>query len=291
MAVDPADPPLRFEFSVRRDHETSVRAIDPWSLFRNSDQWRRNPLIDDGHYVTTGCRSTSIPATIATIPAAGWLIRTRFEHSTSDDVAPVVLPEEVRPAIPLEDYDFNRLGRSTSGATTDSRHPCASMPGCVGQTGGSAGDRLPIQRRVSIGGLDLLPGYDFAQYTCAPSGFSDPSLAALCDRVLSHPGRGANPSRAQPRLPGARPGGKPYRPVHRHRGGGPGVARPTPGKAWLAGRWTGTGAGGPASRTSNEWDMRSSASVSTQDRSVPISPRASPAGGAVKFVVRLQRRF
>ena len=31
-----------------------VRATDPWSLLRNSDRWRRNPLSDDGHYFTTG---------------------------------------------------------------------------------------------------------------------------------------------------------------------------------------------------------------------------------------------
>jgi len=30
--------PLRFELSVRRDPENSVSAVDPWSLFRNSDQ-------------------------------------------------------------------------------------------------------------------------------------------------------------------------------------------------------------------------------------------------------------
>ena len=45
---------LRFEVSLRRDRERSLRATDPWSLFRNSDRWRRNPLSDDGHYFTTG---------------------------------------------------------------------------------------------------------------------------------------------------------------------------------------------------------------------------------------------
>ena len=45
---------LRFEVSLRRDQERSLRATDPWSLLRNSDRWRRNPLSDDGHYFTTG---------------------------------------------------------------------------------------------------------------------------------------------------------------------------------------------------------------------------------------------
>ena len=33
------------------------------------------------------------------------------------------------------------------------------------------GDRLPVQRRVSLGGTDLLPGYDFRAFACAPTGF------------------------------------------------------------------------------------------------------------------------
>jgi hypothetical protein len=47
------------------------------------------------------------------------------------------------------------------------------------------GDRLPVQRRVSLGGPDLLPGYDFRAFTCAPRGFSDPADPALCDRVVT----------------------------------------------------------------------------------------------------------
>ena len=47
------------------------------------------------------------------------------------------------------------------------------------------GDRLPVQRRVSLGGPDLLPGYDFRAFTCAPRGFDDPSDMALCDRVVT----------------------------------------------------------------------------------------------------------
>ncbi len=46
------------------------------------------------------------------------------------------------------------------------------------------GDRLPIQRRVSLGGPDLLPGYDFREFTCAPRGFNDSSQPALCDRTI-----------------------------------------------------------------------------------------------------------
>ena len=31
---------------------------------------------------------------------------------------------------------------------------------------------------------DLLPGFAYRAYTCAPRGFSDPALPALCDRSI-----------------------------------------------------------------------------------------------------------
>jgi hypothetical protein len=175
--------PLRLELSLRRDHERSVRATDPWSLLRNSDQWRRNPLVDDGHFVTAGLQLDYDTRNERDFPSTGWLIRARFEHSTSDDVAPVLLPETVRPALPLDDYGYDRLVldlRRYSRLTPELRvNARLRAEGWVG------GDRLPVQRRTSLGGPDLLPGYDFRSFTCAPRGFVDRASPALCDRVVS----------------------------------------------------------------------------------------------------------
>jgi hypothetical protein len=176
--------PLRLELSRRRDDERTVRATDPWSLFRNSDRWRPNPPIDDGHYITTGLRLDLDTRNERYLPSTGWLIRARFEHSSSGDVAPVLLPRVVRPEVPLgRRYAFDRLffdvrrySRITPSLRVNAR---LRADGWVG------GDRFPVQRRVSLGGTDLLPGYDFRAFTCAPSGFTDPYRLALCDRVVS----------------------------------------------------------------------------------------------------------
>lgn len=176
--------PLRLELSRRRDDERTVRATDPWSLFRNSDRWRRNPLIDDGHYITTGVQLDLDTRNERYLPSTGWLIRARFEHSSSGDVAPVQLPRLVRPDVPVgRRYAFDRLffdvrrySRITPSLRVNAR---LRADGWVG------GDRFPVQRRVSLGGPDLLPGYDFRVSTCAPSGFTDPALLALCDRVVT----------------------------------------------------------------------------------------------------------
>lgn len=181
--VQPATP-LRIELSLRRDRERSLRAVDPWSLFRNSDRWRRNPLSDDGHYFTTGLQVDLDTRNDRFLPATGWLLRARYEHSTSDDVAPVALPETIRPPIPTGGgYAFDRL-------TLDLRRYSRLTPGLrvnarLRADGWLAGDRLPVQRRVSLGGPDLLPGYPFRAVTCAPRGFSEGAAIALCDRSIT----------------------------------------------------------------------------------------------------------
>ena len=176
-------PAWRLELSMSRDAERSVRITDPWSLFRNSDRWRRNPLIDDGHYFTTGLQVAFDTRNYRDRPTTGWMIRTRFEHSTSDDIAPVALPASVRPTPPTGG------GYATGRLSIDARRysrlsPKLQVNARLRAEGWIEGDRLPIQRRVSLGGPDLLPGFDFRAFTCAPRGFSDAADPALCDRMI-----------------------------------------------------------------------------------------------------------
>jgi len=175
--------PLRLEVSLRRDHERSVRATDPWSLLRNNDRWRRNPLIDDGHYFITGVELAFDTRNQRDLPTTGWSLRARYEHGTSDDVAPVTLPDVIRPQVPAGGgYAFDRLSldfRRYSRLT-----PSLRVNGRLRADGWVGGDRLPVQRRVSLGGPDLLPGYDFRAFTCAPRGYNDSSEPALCDRSI-----------------------------------------------------------------------------------------------------------
>ena len=174
---------LRLEGSLRYDKEQSVRANDPWSLFRNSDRWRPNPLIDDGHYTTASLALELDTRNDRDLPSSGWWLQTMVERSWSNDVGPIALPSTVRPAIPTAgDYAFNKV-------TVDLRRynriaANLQMGARILATGYAGGDPLPIQRRVSLGGSDLLPGYDFRAFTCAPAGFSDASLLALCDRMM-----------------------------------------------------------------------------------------------------------
>jgi hypothetical protein len=284
--VQPAQP-LRVELSLRRDHERSIRATDPWSLLRNSDSWRRNPLIDDGHYFTTGLQVDFDTRNERDLPTTGWLVRARFEHSTSDDLAPVTLPATVRPDPSLGGgYAYDRLlldVRRYSRLT-----PSLRVNARLRADGWVSGDRLPVQRRVSLGGPDLLPGYDFRAFTCAPRGFDDPSEPALCDRSIT------TQVEVRTRL-GLNLG---YR-LRDREGGETGrfigieeadlVFLGNAGIAWLAGDGPGQV---PVDRipSLDEWKVDVGIGLDAGEIGAYLAKGLS-GGGPVKFLVRLQRRF
>lgn len=279
-------PSLRVELSIRRDRERSVRAVDPWSVFRNSDRWRRNPLIDDGHYFTTGVEVDLDTRNDRDSPTTGWYLRGRYEHSTSDDISPVALPETVRPAITTGGgyafdrvtLDLRRYSRLTPSLRVNSR---LRADGWIG------GDRMPIQRRVSLGGPDLLPGYEFRGLTCAPRGFSDPAFPALCDRSIT--------AQVEVRTRLALNLG--YR--LRDRDGGPGrfigieeadlVFFSDAGKAWLAGNGPEQV---PVNRIPSFGEWKADFGVGLDAGQVGAYLAKGISGSEpVRFLVRLQRRF
>jgi hypothetical protein len=200
--VDPTRS-LRFAVSLRRDGEYSLRATDPWSLLRNSDRWRRNPLSDDGHYFTTGLQLDLDTRNDRDVPSTGWLLRGRFEHSTSDDVAPIVLPEAVRSPITTGGgYAFDRLtldlrrySRLTPGLRVNGR---VRADGWVG--GGPAADPAPrVARRSGPAARIRVPRL----HVC-PARFHRSFRSGAVRPVHHRAGRGPHTAQPQSRLPAAR---------------------------------------------------------------------------------------
>ena len=282
-----AGAPFRLELSLQRDHERSVRATDPWSLLRNSDRWRRNPLIDDGHYSPPDSISTYDTRNQRDLPSTGWPCRADTSTARATTCHPHVLPDVIRPPVPAGGgYGFDRLSldlRRYSRLT-----PSLRVNGRLRADGWVGGDRLPVQRRVSLGGPDLLPGYDFRAFTCAPRGFSDPSDPALCDRMI------AAQVEVRTRL-GLNLG-------YRTRGKAAGsngrfigieeadlVFLGDVGKSWLAGDGPGQV---PAGRipSFDEWKVDVGVGLDAGEIGAYLAKGLS-GGGPIKFLVRLQRRF
>ncbi len=173
---------------LRREWQTSVANQDPWTVFRNSDLWRPNPPIDEGHYTTLAANASLDTRNDADAPTSGWLLRTMFEHSRSKDVAPQAgVPATVRDPIPTDgSYRYSRM-------FVDLRHYARISPsGRVNLRliagGWAGGDPLPLQRRLSVGGPDPMPGHPFRASACNTA-FTDPAFAgtglAACDRVIA----------------------------------------------------------------------------------------------------------
>ena len=277
---------IRVNGSLRYEKQGSTRANDPWSLFRNSPRWRPNPLIDDGHYTILGLSAEFDTRNARTAPSSGWWLRGSVEHSSSNDVAPVGLPTAVRRALPTSDYGFQRF--MIDARRYNRLSPEAQLNFRIWGAGWLAGDPLPIQRRLSLGGLDLLPGYGFRSLTCASAGFTDASHAALCDRALVTQAE----FRHRVRL---RAGVTVRDPNHRELDRFLGIEDPElvvfadAGSAWLAGDGPGRV---PSSRirSLSEWKGDAGVGIDTGGIAVYLV-KAVTDGQPVRLYLRLERRF
>jgi len=175
---------LRLEAAWRRDRQRSVQVTDPVRIFRNDEPWRPNPLIDDGHYRSLRFRADLDTRNSRVSGTTGWLVQAEVEHAESDDTSPVGLPTEVRSPLPaFREFQFTRLAFDVKRYTRFSPGTTVNLRVVGG--GWIDGDPLPLQRRVSLGGPDLLPGSGFRAITCAPATFVDAARPALCDRYLA----------------------------------------------------------------------------------------------------------
>jgi hypothetical protein len=175
--------------------------------------------------------------------------------------------------------DIRRYSRLTAALRVNGR---------VRADGWLAGGRLPVQRRVSLGGPDLLPGFGFRAYTCAPRGFNDPAMPALCDRMI------ATQLEVRTRL-GLNLGYQMQDREGNRRGRFIGIEEADlvffsdAGKAWLAGRGPGQV---PPDRLPvlREWALDLGFGLDAGGIGAYLAKSIST-GESVKFLVRLQRRF
>lgn len=277
---------LRIDVSGRYEKQGSVRANDPWSLFRNENQWRPNPLIDDGHYTILGLNAQYDSRNSVEDPSSGWWIRGSVEHTTSDDAAPVSLPATIRGRIPTSGYGFNRYTIDARRYNRLSRDDQLNLR--LWSAGWLSGDPLPLQRRLSLGGPDLLPGYGFRAITCAPIGFDDPSSPALCDRAL------ITQAEFRHRLQ-LRAGYTVRDPDHKELDRFIGVEDPelvlfsNAGSAWLAGDGPGRV---PSNRirSLDEWKADVGVGIDAGGIAAYVT-KALTDGEPIRFYLRLERRF
>lgn len=150
----------------RDERWRSREARDPFTLFRDDQGWRPNPLMDDGGIRLLTAEYRYDTRNDATDPWTGWLFTADVERGSGQlQSPPIEAPQPTRSVQYVRGFaDVRRYNRLSPDAQLNMR---LVVGGWLG------GDDLPLQRRLSVGGPGTLPGFDFRAS-------SDPSNVAHC---------------------------------------------------------------------------------------------------------------
>lgn len=151
---------LGVSFSQQRWGARDTR--DPWTLFRDTDQWRENPQMDDGTFHLLGVNARYDSRNDDRNPWSGWLLNAEYElgNGTISHYGPASAGVRTPTEGGETTYDriFVDLRRYMRVA------PNAQINMRVAMGGWLSGDDLPLQRRFALGGPGTLPGYDFRRF-------------------------------------------------------------------------------------------------------------------------------
>lgn len=176
---------------------STPRARDPWSLLRDNQDWRPNPVMDAGrfHLVRAGMRYDTRNDDVD--PWSGWYITADYEYGVGriTDYGPT--SRALRDINPRGRNAYDRVLFDVRRYNRVSAEGQLSLRLVAG--GWLSGDDLPLQRRFALGSVGSLPGYDFRQIrpgtdflTCAgvrdgdaPGGSRSPAgVPAQCERFV-----------------------------------------------------------------------------------------------------------
>jgi hypothetical protein len=177
---------LTLSYSSERWSSRSER--DVISIFRSGETWRANPRVNDGlaHVVRLSFSFDTRNQVLR--PWAGWYLNAEYERAGGNfETAGTPLgPDDVATDVRRLDYgrafvDVRRYNRISPRRQLNARLVLG---------GWLHGDDLPLERRLSVGGIGTLPGFDF-RWTgsgtdvgqCAREGIETAGKPAQCERV------------------------------------------------------------------------------------------------------------
>ena len=172
-----------------RERWSSRSEREVFTLLRGDEDWRVNPVINDGVVDLFDLELRFDTRNRPLRPLAGWYVNAHYEYGSGDFqfAGRPFGPDDVSNDIQPLDYgraffDVRRYNRIS---------PRRQLNGRLVLGGWLHGDRLPLQRRFSVGGIGTLPGFDFRRTgigpdvgQCAAVGQSFPGRPALCERVV-----------------------------------------------------------------------------------------------------------
>jgi two-component system, NtrC family, nitrogen regulation response regulator NtrX len=171
---------------------SSVDERNPFTLFRENGRWRPNPAVDEGVFHLLTFTGTFDTRNDEREPSGGWYLTGTFEHGSS---ASAVLAPQVQNPIPSGVssapqpisygrvfFDLRRYNRVS---------PRTQLDGRIVAGGWVSGDELPLERKLSVTGPGVLPGYEFREMQdgsdvmqCTARGVAPSDNPVMCDRIV-----------------------------------------------------------------------------------------------------------
>lgn len=179
----------RSSFSVDWSDERweSRRARKVFTVWRNGSAFRDNPILDGGRFHIATARAQLDSRNDPDAPATGYKLLAEYELGTGRITSPGVIS-----ALARSSTGRTRYGRLLLDLRDYTRiSPSTQVNARLVAGGWLHGDPLPMERRLSVGGVATLPGYDFRDATlpgpdvfeCNSGATAPLGVPAQCDRI------------------------------------------------------------------------------------------------------------
>lgn len=179
----------RSSFTVALSDErwATRSARDVFTIWKNGAAFRPNPTLDGGRFKVATAQARLDSRNNPESPATGLNLLAEYELGSGRITSPGVISPLAR-ASALGHITYGRLLLDLRDYTKIS--PATQINARLVLGGWLHGDPLPLQRRMSVGGVATLPGYDFRDATLpgadvfqCSSGAAPVGLPAQCDRI------------------------------------------------------------------------------------------------------------
>ncbi len=180
----------RSSFTVGLSNErwTSRDARRVFTAWKNGAAFRPNPVADDAHFRIASAQARLDSRNDPVAPATGFNLLAEYELGSGRITTPGAISSFAR-SNPSGHITYGRLFLDLRDYNRIS--PTTQINARLVLGGWLHGDPLPMERRLSVGGVATLPGYDFRDATLPGSDVSQcnsgspapPGLPAQCDRV------------------------------------------------------------------------------------------------------------
>jgi hypothetical protein len=188
--------PWELSLVGRSERHGSLATGSPWTLFRNQESWRPQPLVAEGSVSLLGLEARYDTRSSAADPSHGWYVNGALERTITSSLtlpeAALVMPLPITDPVVLA---AQRYSGWTHGVVDVRRYNRLSPDGRLNLrllAGGSLGTaRLPPQRQHALGGEGSLPGYALFRLDCGARS-QEVFLASALDGPIT-PGRSLPP--------------------------------------------------------------------------------------------------